>query len=236
MSRALRPGVWHAATGTGIIGIMPTEPTHLRSLACAIMVAAMVALLTGCASSPPREQHNLCAIFEQHPDWYDDARAAQERWGTPIHILMAFIRFESNFRQKAKPPREYVLGIIPWGRQSSAYGYAQIKDPVWGEYKEARSGFLRSRTDMTDVLDFIGWYNHHSAQRLGLSKWNAKHLYLAYHEGRSGYRSKRWRNKRGLMRTAERVDKRAREYGAQLRRCEHRFRCDGMLEFWPLCR
>lgn len=191
--------------------------------------------LAGCASTPPSRQHDLCAIFEQRPGWYDDARAAEARWGTPVHILMAFVRFESSFREDARPPREYLLAVIPWGRQSSAYGYAQIKDPVWGEYKEARPGLFRSRRDMTDVLDFVGWYNHHSARRLGISKWDPKHLYLAYHEGRAGYRSGDWRDKPGLLRTAERVDRRAREYGAQMQRCEHRFRCDGLLEIWPWC-
>ena len=34
-----------------------------------------------------------------------------------------------------------------------------------GEYQEERGGLFRSRSDMEDALDFIGWYNH----RLGAS-------------------------------------------------------------------
>jgi len=210
--------------------------TRSASATRPLIATALVAVLAGCASTPPPEQqHDLCAIFDQRPEWYDHARAAEQRWGTPVHILMAFIRFESNFRQEARPEREYLLGIIPWGHASSAYGYAQIKDPAWQEYQQARSGMFRSRTDMADVLDFIGWYNARTARELGISKWNPKDLYLAYHEGRTGYRQGTWRDKPELVRTAEQLDHRAREYGAQLRRCGQRFRCDGLLEFWPFC-
>ena len=30
-------------------------------------------VLSGCATPPPSNQDNLCEIFRQYPDWYDDA-------------------------------------------------------------------------------------------------------------------------------------------------------------------
>jgi len=193
-------------------------------------------VLVGCAAHPPQDTGNLCSIFREHPDWYDYAAAAEERWNTPAHILMAFVRHESTFRHNARPPRDWFLGLIPLPRKSSAYGYAQAKDEVWSEYEAERGRLFTSRSDMKDALDFVGWYNNNSHERLSISYWNPEHLYLAYHEGHAGYRSGRWKNKPDLVRLAERVGQRARDYGWQLRQCEGEFKCDGLLEFWPFCR
>lgn len=199
------------------------------------LCTALVLILAGCAPVPPREQHDLCAIFDQHPEWYDYARAAEERWGVPAHILMAFVRHESAYRHDARPPYEWLL-FIPMGRASSARGYAQILDPAWQDYTRENRGFFKSRSDMEDALDFIGWYNHKSSALLGISVWDPKRLYLAYHEGHTGYRRGSYRHKPDLIGFAERVDWTAREYGAQLRRCDDRFRCRKWHQFWPLCK
>ncbi|NIR30299.1 MAG: hypothetical protein GWN84_13510 [Gammaproteobacteria bacterium] len=195
------------------------------------------ALPFACATTPaPRSAANLCAIFDEYPEWYDYAKASETRWGTPAHILMAFVRYESAFRQHARPPREWFLGVIPLPRASSAYGYGQIQDPAWADYTAANGGWFKSRTDMQDVLDFIGWYNDVSVRRLGISKWEPKHLYLAYHEGHTGYRRGAWRHKPRLLRTARLISLTANEYSAQLRACEDRFKCRHWYEFWPFCR
>ncbi|MAT65822.1 MAG: hypothetical protein CMN57_09260 [Gammaproteobacteria bacterium] len=190
--------------------------------------------LAGCAATPPKQQHDLCAVFDQHPDWYDYAKQSEEKWGVPAHILMAFVRHESSYRHNAKPPFEWFL-FIPLGRPSSAEGYAQIQDPAWKDYRQETGGLFKSRSDMEDALDFVGWYNHKSSRLLGISKWDPKNLYLAYHEGHGGYRRGTWRGKRWLLRVAERVDHTAREYGAQLRRCEERFKCRRWYQVGPLC-
>jgi len=195
----------------------------------------MYVVLAGCAANPPQDTGNLCSIFREHPDWYDHAMAAEKRWGTPAHVLVAFVHHESSFRHNARPPRDWFL-FIPLPRQSSAYGYAQAKDAAWSEYEAERGGLFTSRRDMKDALDFIGWYNSKSHERLGISYWDPRHLYLAYHEGHAGYRSGRWEKKPDLLRLAGRVDHRAREYGWQLRQCEDEFKCDDLLEFWPFCR
>ena len=189
-----------------------------RLFRVAIMLPVLAALAAGCASTPPKRQGDVCGIFDQHPSWQRHARKSAERWGTPVHVLMAFVRHESSFRARAKPPRRKFLGI-PLGRPSSAKGYAQAQDPVWNEYEAERGGLLRSRSDMKDALDFIGWYNHKTWRELKVSRSDARRLYLAYHEGRGGYRRGTWKSKPGVQRTAAKVAETARRYESQLRRC-----------------
>lgn len=187
--------------------------------------------LSGCATAPPRHADNLCQVFHQYPEWYDDAHDAQQRWGTPINVLMAFINRESGYRGHARPKRPWFL-FIPLPRKSSAYGYAQIQDPAWHDYLKARGGWFRSRSDMDDALDFVGWYTDRIHRRLGISKWDPEHLYLAYHEGIGGYRSGAWRHDRHLLETAHQVAHRARAYGAQLKHCEHALKCRHWYQFF----
>jgi len=192
------------------------------------------AFLTGCVAAPPRETSNICAIFDEYPEWYDYAKASQEKWGTPVHVQMAFVHQESSFVGDAKPPFEWFL-FIPLGRASSAEGYAQIQDPAWEDYTKENGGFFKSRTDMEDALDFIGWYNGISRKRLGISLWDPKNLYLAYHEGHGGYSRGSYRSKNNLLTVANKVDHRAREYGAQLKSCEARFKCRKWYQAGPFC-
>lgn len=212
----------------------PERCGSVRTPALVLLVIALC--LPGCSATPPRDQHNICRVFTQHPDWYDYAMDAEDQWGVPAHILLSFVRFESSFRADAEPPRDWFLWIIPLPRDSSAYGYAQAQDPAWQQYlNETDAGWFTDRDDMEDALDFIGWYNLKSHNLLGISVWDPKNLYLAYHEGWTGYRSGSWRSKPDLIAIAERVDSQAREYGAQLRQCEARFKCDAWYQFWPFC-
>ena len=65
----------------------------------------------------------------------------------------------------------------------------------------------------------------------GISKWDAYNQYLAYHEGHGGYKRKTFRNKDWLVKVAKKVDQRARDYGAQLKRCESSL--DKGWSLWP---
>ena len=149
-----------------------------RWIGAGLVALLLAALVAGCAPSVPERQQDLCAVFQQHPDWYDYAKDAANEWGVPVPVLMAFVHHESSFRSDARPPRKYVLWIIPWGRVSSAKGYAQAQDPAWSDYTDERGSFFRSRSDLEDALDFA------QAQD---PKTDARNLYLAYHEGRGGY-------------------------------------------------
>lgn len=177
-----------------------------------------IAVLGGCATAPPKDQSDLCEIFREKPGWYDDAVDMQDEWGTPIQISMAFVKQESSFRHDAKPPKDYLLGFIPWGRVSSAYGYAQAQDPAWDDFQKA-TGHGGSRTDFADSLMFIGWYTSETQRQLGVSKWDAYNQYLAYHEGRGGYKRKSYQAKPSLIRVARKVEQQAKDYGWQLKQC-----------------
>lgn len=195
-----------------------------------------VGLLAGCTEPPPTVQDDICRIFAQRPAWYDYARRAEARWGTPVPVQMAFMQFESSFRSRARPPRRYLLGILPWRWQSTAYGYAQAKDATWQDYLRANPGPFRKRSDMEDALDFIGWYNDQSTRRLGLAPNDAYALYLAYHEGWTGYRRGDWRRDGPVRSYAARVAARAKAYAGQLAQCRERLRCGRWYQIWPLCR
>ncbi|MCZ4295757.1 hypothetical protein [Vibrio sinaloensis] len=177
-----------------------------------------VSLLGGCATSPPKEQSNLCEIFREKPSWYDDAVDMQKEWGTPIQVSMAIVKQESSFRHDARPPKDYLLGFIPWGRVSSAYGYAQAQDPAWEDFQKS-TDHGGSRTDFSDSLMFIGWYTSETQKQLGISKWDAYNQYLAYHEGRGGYKRKSYQSKPSLIRVARKVEQQAKDYGWQLKQC-----------------
>ncbi len=205
-------------------------------LARAVLVVLLLMWVSGCNyAPPPKQQRDICQVFAQYPDWYDYARKSQSKWGTPVHVLMAFVRHESSYRSHAKPPRRW-LWFIPLGRPSSAHGYSQALDPVWSEYQAERGRLFRSRSDMEDALDFIGWYNDKTWRQLGISRDDPEKLYLAYHEGRGGYRRGTWKKKPQLRRIAKRVAATAGQYRSQLARCESRFRCDSWYQVWPLCR
>lgn len=209
-------------------------PFRLKfSLSVLLSISASF-LVTGCASRPPGNQHDLCEVFRQRPEWYDAARQSQETWNVPIHVQMAFVRQESGYRSHVKPPFEWFL-FVPLGRPSSAQGFAQIQDPAWSDYRDERGSWFRSRSDIDDALDFVGWYNDKSHQLLGISKRDAKNLYLAYHEGHAGYRRGGWRSKPQLIRIAEGVGRTAAEYDSQLHRCEQEFRCRKWYQFGPFC-
>ena len=183
---------------------------------CSLILSLVV--LSGCATPPPKNQSNLCEIFREHPNWYDDALDMQEEWGTPIQVSMAIVKQESSFRHDARPPKDYLLGFIPWGRVSSAYGYAQAQDPAWEDFQKA-TDHGGSRTNFADSLMFIGWYTNETQRQLGISKWDTYNQYLAYHEGRGGYKRKSYQAKPSLIKIARRVEQQAKDYGWQLKQC-----------------
>ena len=201
-----------------------------------VFLVALVILLAACATTPPREQDNLCQIFRQYPKWYDETLDSQQRWGTPIWVQMAFVQQESSFRSGARPERTKLLGFIPWRRPSSARGYAQAQDPAWQDYLKATGQRFARRSDFGDAVDFIGWYNNVSNQRLNLSKNDAYNLYLAYHDGHGGYQRGSWQSNETLKGIARKVERRAAQYQSQLQSCRDEFHCRRWYQIWPFCR
>lgn len=133
---------------------------------------------------------------------------------------MAIMHQESHFIADAQPPRKWLLGFIPLSRPSSAYGYAQALDGTWEQYLKTTSNWDADRSEFADATDFIGWYCDTTASRLGVSKWDARNLYLAYHEGMGGFQRKTYLNKPWLIKVADKVSKRASLFQGQLTDCE----------------
>ncbi|WP_111977245.1 hypothetical protein [Algibacillus agarilyticus] len=180
----------------------------------------LILLMTGCATAPPKTPDNLCEIFYEHRDWYDDASDAKDKWGVPIHIPMAMMYQESSFRSDAQPPMEYFLGFIPIGRASSAYGYSQAKTPTWSDYIRESGNSGADRDDFDDAIDFMGWFINKTHKINGVSKWDAYNQYLNYHEGWGGYKKKSYNKKPWLKKVALKVKKRSEMYGVQLKKCQ----------------
>lgn len=176
-------------------------------------------LLAACASSPPASVADICNIFEDRRAWYNAARRAEQRWGIPISVNMAFIYQESSFESRAKPARNKFLWIFPGRRPSSAFGYAQALDETWQEYEQKSGNSRASRANFSDAIDFVAWYNANSARSSNISNDNAMHLYYAYHEGNGGYRRATYRNKQWLVDAAGRVQSNSSRFAAQLDGC-----------------
>ena len=199
---------------------MDRREPHRACLPRVAGLAATALLCASCSTAPPANIEDICAIFEEKSKWYKAAKRSEERWGTPIHVQLAIIRQESSFKFNAKPPRRRLLGFIPWTRPSNAYGYAQALDSTWDGYQDETGRRFADRDDFDDAIDFVGWYTDVSHRSVGISKWDPYNQYLAYHEGQGGWQRKTYRSKGWLRETARVVDYRAREWGAQLKRCE----------------
>ena len=185
---------------------------------------AIVMLVASCGGGggnfkAPRDLDNACSIVAQRPAYLRAMKAAERRWGVPVAVQMASIHQESKFIGDARTPHQYALGIIPIGRQSSAYGYSQALDGTWEEYLKSTGKRRARRDDIRDATDFMGWYMDGTARSLGVSKADAANQYLAYHEGRSGFARGSHRSKPWLLAVAGRVHQRAGMYQAQLSAC-----------------
>jgi len=185
----------------------------------ASIVFLVLASCGGGNFSAPRDLDNACAIVRERPAYFSAMKATERKWGVPVPVLMAMIHQESKFIGNAQTPHRYALGVIPMGRQSSAYGYSQALDGTWEEYQQEQGRRSARRDRITDATDFMGWYMHASMERLGLQKSNAELQYLAYHEGRTGYARQSYLGKPWLVEVAAKVQRRADMYGGQLNGC-----------------
>jgi len=187
----------------------------------------LLVALGGCTTSTPRNVDNICSIFFEKDDWYEEAADARDEWGSPIGVMMAIMHQESRFVAKAKPPRKKIFGFIPGPRPSNSYGYSQALKSTWKGYKRDAGRYGADRDDFGDAIDFIGWYNYQSFKRSGIARNDAYHLYLAYHEGHGGYNRGSYRSKAWLRKVAGKVNSRASRYTSQLAACEEELQDDG---------
>lgn len=188
-----------------------------------LRAALVLVLLASCGGSgrfsAPRQLDDACAIVRERPHYLGAMKTTERRWGVPVWVQMAVIHQESKFVGNAQTPHRFVLGVIPMGRQSTAYGYSQALDGTWEDYQRAthRRGARRDRIE--DATDFMGWYFTETQRSLGIPKTDAERQYLVYHEGRAGYARSSHNGKPWLIDVAARVGRRAAMYRDQLSRC-----------------
>jgi len=131
-----------------------------------LFISSILLALTSCSTLPPKNLDNSCDIFFEKDDWYDEANDSYKKWGVPVHVQLAIIHQESRFKDDAQTDMEYFLWLIPIGRKSDAYGYAQVKDETWDWYIQQTGNTGADRDDFDDAVDFIGWYGNYTYKKL----------------------------------------------------------------------
>ena len=185
----------------------------------ATLVVLFLASCGGGNFSAPRQLDNACAIVAERPQYLRAMKATERKWGVSVPVQMAIIHQESKFIGNAQTPHRYALGVLPMGRQSTAYGYSQALNGTWEEYQKAQGKRSAKRDRIQDATDFMGWYIQGTYDRLGISKNDAQSQYLAYHEGRSGFARQSYLAKPWLVDVAAKVGRRAEMYRQQLNGC-----------------
>lgn len=188
----------------------------------ALTLVLLAASCGGGSGTAPRSLDNACSILKERPKYARAFKATERRWGVPVHVQMATIYQESRFVSNARTPYRYAAGVIPIGRQSSAFGYSQALDGTWEDYVAETRSYSARRDRIRDATDFMGWYMAETQEKLGIPLNDTRNQYLAYHEGRSGYARGSHNNKTWLVRVAGEVDARSRMYAAQLDNCRVR--------------
>ena len=157
---------------------------------------------------------SLCDIFRLQPQWRGDLRRAQREWGSPRGVIEAFIYQESRFRPEAIHPTQEP-------NSDGAYGYSQAIRSTWDFYRRSTGNRHAQRDNFSDSVDFVGWYNKESRRDLNLGSEDAYNLYLAYHEGWTGFRngSYDWPSHVWIQEVAHEVAKKAKEYRAEYESC-----------------
>jgi len=189
-----------------------------------LITILLALLLNACISAQPANPSNVCAMFDERRSWHRAAERTQERWGVPVHVTMAFVYQESSFSARARPERRRLLGFVPWKRPSTARGYAQALNSTWDDYRQETGNSSARRSKFADAVDFIGWYNHHSQRRSQIPLYDARNLYLAYHEGHTGFNRGDYQGKPWLLNVAANVQTNAARYEQQYASCRDHLR------------
>jgi len=182
-----------------------------------LVVIILFFLISAC-SSIPKNTADGCSIFSERYLWYKHAKKAEQKWGTPIYLQLAFIKMESDFDWLARPERLKIFKVIPYRRPSSSFGYSQAVKGTWKQYKEETNNKLATRTRFKDSVDFIGWYTNKTEKLLKISKKDAFRQYIAYHEGWGNY--KKYKEKPKVILLAKKVQQQANKYRLQLKKCQ----------------
>ena len=177
-------------------------------------------LFISACSSVPKNTADGCSIFSERYFWYKHVKKTEKKWGTPVHLQLAFIKMESDFDWLAKPPRHKLFKVIPYKRPSSSFGYSQAVKGTWKQYKKENNRPLATRARFKDSVDFIGWYTNKTSKILKISKKDVFKQYIAYHEGWGNY--KNYKNNNKIILIAKKVKNQSDRYKKQLSDCKNK--------------
>ena len=171
-------------------------------------------------SSVPKYPENACKIFGQNYLWYKSVKKSSDKYGAPIHIILAIVNKESAFNRWAKPKRKKLFKIIPYKRPSSSFGYSQAVNKTWELYKTETNNPLALRARFKDSVMFIGWYMNKTKNTNNISMNDAYRQYLNYYLGWGNYSKKIYKTDKKAIIYAKKVEKQSNIYKNQLKECQ----------------
>ncbi|MEM7439560.1 MAG: lytic transglycosylase [Pseudomonadota bacterium] len=187
-----------------------------------LILLLILAACSGGKSEPPSMLDNACHILTEKKRWSKELKQVEKRWGVPKAVIMATIYHESRFVGDARTPFKFSLGVIPMGRQSSAFGYSQALDGTWDWYRDETGNRSAKRDEFGDAVDFMGWYMNQTKDKNGVALTDAYNQYLAYHQGHGGFSRGSYKSKAWLLEVANKVQARSNMYAVQLATCPRR--------------
>ncbi len=176
--------------------------------------------LVASCSSVPKYPENACKIFGQNYLWYKSVKKSSDKYGAPIHIILAIVNKESAFNRWAKPKRNKLFKIIPYKRPSSSFGYSQAVNKTWELYKNETNNPLALRARFKDSVMFIGWYMNKTKKTNNISMNDAYRQYLNYYLGWGNYSKKIYKTDKKAIIYAKKVEKQSNIYKNQLKECQ----------------
>ena len=171
-------------------------------------------------SSIPKNPQNACKIFDENYLWYKSAKKSSDKYGAPIHIILAIVNKESGFNRWAKPKRTKLFKVLPYKRPSSSFGYSQAVKKTWALYKLETNNPLALRTRFKDSVMFIGWYMKKTKEINQIPFDDAYRQYLNYYLGWGSYSKKVYKTDKKSIIFAKNVQKQSNIYKSQLRECK----------------
>ena len=194
----------------------------LNNIKIRFLYFLIFSLLASC-SSIPKNTKNACSIFSERYLWYKHVKNSSEKYGAPVHVILAFVKKESGFNRWAKPKRTKLFKIIPYKRPSSSFGYSQAINKTWDLYKTETDNPLALRARFKDSVMFIGWYMH-KTNKINKIRFNDSYRqYLNYYLGWGNYAQKAYKTDKKAIIFAKSVKTQSNIYRKQLKSCKKSF-------------
>ena len=171
-------------------------------------------------TSVPKYPANACKIFGEKYLWYKHAKNSSEKYGAPVHTILAFVNKESGFNRWAKPKRKKLFKILPYKRPSSSFGYSQAVNKTWELYKNETNNPLALRARFKDSVMFIGWYMSKTKKINKIPLNDSYRQYLNYYLGWGNYAKKTYKTDKKAIIYAKKVQEQSKIYKNQLTECQ----------------